>query len=178
MKDTLDLNTVLVKDQESVRIGAGKDKMTNIKYIEAPAEYLGNERSLFLAGGITGCPDWQAELTDLLKNEEIVLLNPRRTNFPMHDINAAKEQIEWEHTYLQKADAISFWFSKETLCPITLYELGINLARGKLLFIGVHPEYARKQDIEIQTRLERPEIEIVYDLHLLSNKIKGWVNKK
>lgn len=149
-----------------------------MKYIEAPAEYLGSERGLFLAGGITGCLDWQSELTDLLQNEEIVLLNPRRTNFPIHDKNAAKEQIEWEHTYLQKADAVSFWFPKETLCPITLYELGVQVMKHKPLFIGVHPEYERRVDVEIQTKLERPELEIVYDLNSLSKKIKEWVKLK
>jgi len=148
-----------------------------MKYIEAPEEYLGNERSLFLAGGITGCRNWQADLTGLLENEDIVLLNPRRTNFPMHDKKAALEQIGWEHTYLRRADAVSFWFPKETVCPITLYELGVQMMKHKSLFIGVHPEYERKLDVEIQTRLERPEIEIVYDLNSLSKKIKDWVKK-
>lgn len=149
-----------------------------MKYIEAPREYLGKERSLFLAGGITGGPDWQAELTDLLKDEDIVLLNPRRANFPIDNQNAAKEQIEWEHWHLRKADAVSFWFPKETVCPITLYELGVQVMKNKPLFIGVHPEYARRQDVEIQTRLERPEIEIVYDLNSLSKQIKWWVKTK
>ena len=133
---------------------------------------------MFLAGGISNCYDWQKDLVQLLKDEEIALLNPRRINFPMHDKNAAKEQIEWEHIYLRRADAVSFWFPKETLCPITLYELGIQIMKYKPLFIGVHPEYERKLDVEIQTRLERPEIEIVYNLDALSHKIKEWVNTK
>src|SRR3989344_3487307 len=136
-----------------------------MKYIEAPAEYLGNERSLFLAGGISNCYDWQKDLVQLLKDEEIVLLNPRRINFPMNDKNAAPEQIEWEHRHLRRAKAVSFWFPKETVCPITLYELGVQMMKNKPLFIGVHPEYERKLDVEIQTRLERPEIEIAYDLN-------------
>ncbi|MBI4147215.1 nucleoside 2-deoxyribosyltransferase domain-containing protein [Candidatus Woesearchaeota archaeon] len=149
-----------------------------MKYIEAPTEYQGKERSLFLAGGITGCPDWQADLTDLLTGEEIVLLNPRRSHFSTDNQNITPEQINWEHKHLQKADAISFWFPQETACPITLYELGAHSKSNKPLFVGVHPEYARREDVEIQTRLERPEIEIVYNLNNLSKKIKGWVNKK
>ena len=149
-----------------------------MEYIEAPTEYLGNEKSIFLAGGITGCSDWQCELTDLLKNEDIVLLNPRRANFPIDNQNAAKEQIEWEYRHLHKTDAVSFWFPKETLCPITLYELGVQMIKNKPLFIGVHPEYERKVDIEIQTRLARPEIGVVYDLDSLSKKIKEWVKTK
>lgn len=148
-----------------------------MKYLEAPTEYHGNERSLFLAGGITGCPDWQADLTDLLGDTDLVLLNPRRTNFSLHEQKFTQEQIEWEHRHLKKADAISFWFPKETVCPIALYELGVYSMRNKPLFIGVHPGYARKQNVEIQTRLARPEIEIVSDLNLLSKKIKEWVKK-
>jgi hypothetical protein len=32
--------------------------------IEALQTYNGNETSLFLAGGITGCPDWQKEMIE------------------------------------------------------------------------------------------------------------------
>jgi len=148
-----------------------------MKYIEAPTEYQGKEKSLFLAGGITNCPDWQAELTDLLKNEDVVLLNPRRANFPIHDPDAAQEQIEWEYRHLRKADAISFWFPKETMCPIVLYELGAHSMTDKPLFVGVHPDYARRKDVEIQTGLVRPNIEIVYDLNSLSTQIKDWARK-
>ena len=33
---------------------------------------------LFLAGGITNCPDWQIEAIRLLGNQDIVVANPRR----------------------------------------------------------------------------------------------------
>jgi hypothetical protein len=34
--------------------------------------------AVFLAGGITGCPDWQAELVRMLADVPVALLNPRR----------------------------------------------------------------------------------------------------
>lgn len=145
-----------------------------MKYIECPEIYKGNERSLFLAGGITNCSNWQSELVDLLKDEDLVLLNPRRKNFPINDPNATKEQITWEYNHLAKANAVSFWFSKETLCPITLYELGKQSSGKKPVFIGVHPEYARRRDVEIQTGLIKPEIEIVYSLENLAEQIKKY----
>ena len=146
-----------------------------MKYIEAPTEYNGKENSLFLAGGITNCPNWQTELKNLLQNENIVLFNPRRTNFPVHDLDKTTlEQIGWEHRHLRKADAISFWFPKETICPITLYELGTWSTTDKPLFIGIHPEYQRKQDVEIQTKLVRPDIEIVYSIDSLARQIAKW----
>lgn len=91
-----------------------------MRYIEAPTIYRGNGRSLFLAGGITGCPDWQSKLIDLLKNEDVVILNPRRKDFPINDPKAIEKQIVWEYNHLKKANAISFWFPKESICPIAL----------------------------------------------------------
>ena len=35
---------------------------------------------------------------------------------------------------------------------------------NKPLFVGAHPNYARRQDVEIQTSLVRPDIQIVYSL--------------
>jgi len=79
-----------------------------MKYIEALNIYEGNDKSLFLAGGITGCPNWQADLTDLFKDENIVLLNPRRRNFPINDPSASEQQIKWAYEHLRKATAVSF----------------------------------------------------------------------
>ncbi|MBT3397685.1 hypothetical protein HOA55_03140 [archaeon] len=149
-----------------------------MKYIEAPEIYGGKDKSLFLAGGISNCPNWQEELANHLNNEDLVLLNPRRANFPINDSSAAEKQIQWEFNHLRKATAVSFWFPKETLCPIVLCELGAWSMTDKPLFIGIDPEYPRKQDVEIQTKLARPDIKIVYDLKSLSEQIRGWANKE
>ncbi len=139
-----------------------------MRYIECPDTYQGKERTLFMAGGITGCGDWQAEMAALLSDTDWVMLNPRRKNFSLHDPAAAEQQIKWEHDHLRAASAILFWFPSETLCPITLYELGTWSMTDKPLFIGVHPDYARRLDVEIQTRLVRPEVRIVYSLSALA----------
>lgn len=146
-----------------------------MNYIEAPQNYNGTSKSLFLAGGISDCPDWQGLMVSYLWKEDFTLFNPRRVNFPINDVNAAPQQIKWEFDYLRKADAILFWFPKETLCPIVLYELGAHSMTEKVLFVGVHPEYERKLDIEVQLKLARPEIEIVYDLKTLGQQIKEWI---
>ena len=147
-----------------------------MKYIEAPQEFLGKEMSLFLAGGITGCPNWQQQVARALNNESITLLNPRRKNFPIKDSTAALKQIKWEYSHLRKASVISFWFPKETLCPIVLYELGAWSMTDKPIFVGVHPDYQRKLDVEIQTSLIRPEVEIVYSLQDLVEQIINWLH--
>lgn len=142
---------------------------------EAPQRYDGNALSLFLAGGITGCPDWQQEMIAALKETRLVLFNPRRANFPIGDPSAAYEQIEWEHTYLRRATAISFWFPMDTLNPITLYELGAwSMRTEKRIFVGCHPEYKRKQDVMIQTKLVRPHVQVTESFQQLCEWILIW----
>ena len=121
--------------------------------------------TIFLAGGITNCPQWQNEIIELLKDEDGILLNPRRANFPIDDPNAAQEQIEWEYHALNNADVFSMWFSDaESDQPICMYELGRHLAmRDQLddlghVIIGVEPGYKREQDVRIQAALVSEEL--------------------
>ncbi len=148
-----------------------------MEYIEAPKYWGGEGQSLFIAGGITDCPDWQKDLIEHLKDTGLVLLNPRRRTFNTERLSESADQIKWEHLHLKKADAVSFWFPKETLCPITLYELGTWSAKGKKIFVGVHPEYRRRKDVEVQTALARPDVTVVYDIKELSKQIKNWAKQ-
>ena len=145
-----------------------------MRYIEAPDVFDGAGKSVFMAGGITGCPDWQTEVAERLAGADIALLNPRRADFPMGDPSAAEFQIRWEHEHLHKATAILFWFPCETLCPITLYELGTWSMSGKPIFIGVHPDYQRRQDVEIQSKLARADVQIVYTVSDLAAQVLAF----
>jgi len=139
--------------------------MNNIKVIYAP-EYVTNKNALsvFIAGGITNCPDWQQELLDYLDKSTInknhyMFYNPRREFFDVSDPTQSEIQIKWEYNFLNESKILFFWFCKETMNPITLYELG-KWANGskedKMLVVGCDPEYARKEDVKIQTTLARP----------------------
>lgn len=149
-------------------------------YVESPDTPEVPENSIFMAGGITNCPNWQQEMKLLLGGPDLMLLNPRRADFPIGDPSAAEAQIKWEYQMLRMAGAIMFWFPKETLCPIVLYELGAwskaNIGvKSKRIFVGVHPEYARRQDVEIQTALARPKVRIVYSLKDMAMQIRAYV---
>lgn len=171
--------------------------VTVIEAVNHPQNVIVGTPSLFLAGGISGCSDWQADLIDRLKvqmsdqqanygfQENVVIYNPRRADFPIHDPDAAKDQIEWEYEYLQKASAILFWFAPETFNPIVLYELGFYLGKHyaasekfpqKPLFIGVHPEYARKNDVIIQTKLSGHKGKVALTFHDLTEQVISWLN--
>ena len=144
-------------------------------YIEAPTEYRNHGRpSVFLAGGITACGDWQQGLAGRLRDTDLVVLNPRRKRFPIDDPGAAGEQIEWEFRHLRRATARVFWFPSATLCPIALYELGAWSMTRSELFVGVDPQYARRADVEIQTKLARPEVHVVYSIDALAKQVLHW----
>ena len=149
-----------------------------MKYIESPETYIpqSDETAIFLAGGITGCPDWQQDLVKMLKSLDLVVLNPRRKKFPINKPEASKEQIQWEYKHLRLANQILFWFPRESICPIALYELGVWSNSDKPLFLGVHPEYPRRVDIEEQIRIARPEIRIVYLMTDLVDQLDQYNN--
>ena len=152
-------------------------------YIQCPKFLEGdkpNSKFIFLAGGISLCANWQEDLKQMLfesRLKNLVIFNPRRS----HDFDFEKEsefQIKWEHDHLKRSDAVSFWFPKESVCPITLLELGTCLkSPNKTVFVGCHPEYKRKKDLYIQASLYRPEIKIVEDLVSLSEQIQKWAEK-
>lgn len=131
-----------------------------MKLIEAPNPYPDNA-DLFLGGGITNCPDWQANVVKMLEGTDLVVLNPRRSSAFTGDI--ADEQIRWEYEALRAVKTVLFWFPKETLCPITLFELGVFSQRKDVrLIVGTHSEYARRFDVQVQMELARPEV-VVHD---------------
>lgn len=126
--------------------------------IEAPDGHPG-DCDIFLAGGISGCPDWQSEVIELLDGEQGVALNPRRSGGFIDDI--ADEQISWEYHALRSVHTVFFWFPKETLCPIALLELGAftQIPQTRLI-VGTHPDYQRRFDVIKQLQLSRWEVTV------------------
>lgn len=129
---------------------------------------------LFLAGGITNCPDWQRGVIKRLKDfKNLTIYNPRRKNFPIDNLNAAEQQITWEYNHLRDADIISFWFSRGSLNPIVLYELGRwGNSMDRRIVIGMDSEYERKQDVVVQTRLSKPGLEVCENFDDFINELK------
>jgi hypothetical protein len=147
-------------------------------YVEAPERtFPATKKSIFLAGSITGAKNWQKEVVRAIKDFDVVVFNPRRENFSIHDPSAALEQITWEHEMLRKADMIQMWFDGNTMSPICLFELGSWVMTSKPMVIGMDPNYQRRQDVEIQTKLVRPEIPIVYSMADFTNVVSDMINQ-
>ena len=122
------------------------------------------EKAVFLAGGISDVGDWQRLAAERLRSSWAAVYNPRRDDFPMGDETAGAEQIRWEYEHLAAADAILFWFSYETLQPISLFELGCWATTAKPIAVGAHPGYPRRFDVVQQLALIRPGLAVHADL--------------
>lgn len=144
-----------------------------MKIITAPEEGHLGQHSLFLAGGISNCGDWQSKIIALLADTDLTLINPRRPKFDMNDPTVTEAQIAWEYRYLRQATVVLFWFPPETLCPITLFELGGALERKAQIFIGCHSAYARREDVRTQVALRRPEVSVVDSVVLLAEQVQA-----
>lgn len=145
-----------------------------MKLVTKPEEYIGDEPSLFIAGGIRNCPNWQQQVIKDLARTDLVLLNPRREDFVTEEHLHDPKQIAWEKEHLTRATAIMFWFPPDTLCPSTIYELGYWSHSDKKLFLGLHPEYKRQFEMTVQTQMARPDVVVVDSLYAVIAQILVW----
>ena len=59
---------------------------------------------------------------------------------------------------MENSDIIFFYFPKESVCPIALYELGrmisyYRLELDRVVIVGCDEDYSRKNDLDIQIEL-------------------------
>jgi len=150
--------------------------------VEAPNELYSIQNEVenikvFMAGGITNCPDWQQEFISYFKEYDYVtLFNPRRKDFDISDSCAPEKQIVWEHRHLEEADIIIYWFSSGSLNPIVLYELGKYTGKKHIL-IGIDKEYERTFDVEVQSKLMGYDLEFFKSINDLAEALKLVVLK-
>lgn len=150
-----------------------------MRVIRAPDEVKAKkgERLVFLAGGISNCPDWQGSMPGLLGDiANLAVINPRRIVAFGKEGPEAAGQIKWEHDALRKADAHAFWFCANVIQPISLFELGVWSEKSERLFVGVDPFYPRRFDIVEQLKLSRPGIHVLDSLAKVAQQVRAWAN--
>lgn len=139
--------------------------------ITAPEAPTGDGPFVFLAGGISDTDDWQARFLERVEGHDLTVMNPRRKAFPMGDVHEGRRQIEWEWRHLQQADLVAFWFPPQTLCPITLLELGACCSANVPLVVGSDLAYARRFDLQVQLGLRRPEVELLDSIEAVAAQV-------
>jgi len=133
-----------------------------MKVITAPEYYVPTreEITVFLAGGITNCENWQKEVINYLmslpeeKTDKLVIFNPRRDKWPKSsDTEEIRRQINWEADYIRSADVFSMYFTntEKSDQPICFYELGrYSGVFGKKDIISYQEGFKRALDVEFQ----------------------------
>ncbi|MEM6806920.1 MAG: nucleoside 2-deoxyribosyltransferase domain-containing protein [Bacteroidota bacterium] len=132
---------------------------TNMHIIKAPESISKNFRTdklIFLAGSIEMglAEDWQTHVANyFLHQSEYTLLNPRRDDWDSSWVQKIEnpnfyQQVNWELNGLERADKIILYLSPETKSPISLLELGLFAASGKLL-VCCPSSFWRKGNVDI-----------------------------
>lgn len=125
---------------------------------------------LFLAGSISGAPDWQSTACAALP--DLTIANPRS---PTWDADAPPSavwrQIRWERMNLKQARWISFRFAAGTDSPITFAELGEFASSGRVIAVGVELGFSRY--LNVQAICEDHNIPLFWDLDNLINHIRS-----
>jgi hypothetical protein len=159
-----------------------------VKVITAPDKNWppqGLERPwVFMAGGITDCPNWQDTIiakTGTVKKG--VLFNPRHDTFPIKDPTAAKEQITWEFNALMSCHIFTMWFcSGKSEQPICMYELGRYLARFQLgrvprIVIGCAEGYKHQLDVLMQVKLVDSNLHVYRSFEGFTSAVKEAIDQ-
>lgn len=156
-----------------------------IDIVQAPLDTKINGIKLFLAGGISNCPNWQADISKRIENSEklkkkfngyknLIVYNPRCKNIPEE-----LPQVIWEFEKLEKSDIISFWFSNGSVNPITLFEYGSHFKnKKKIIIVGCDPLYERKNNVTIQTLLAMPNLKVISNFDEFCDAIETAILKK
>ena len=144
----------------------------NVEVITAPEHkyFYPGTLKVFLAGGICKCikcqdmviKDFLNDDSVGLNNENICLINPRRTDW-IEEPGAAQKQIEWEFDMIEKCDVFTMYFAGgESDQPICMYELGRNILKMQYeypnswknrIVITCNSNYKRLNDVLVQTSL-------------------------
>lgn len=155
--------------------------MNNYLEIKAPNEVptFTDKVKVFLAGSIEmgSAIDWQKEIVEKLKDENILFLNPRRDDWDSSWTQSItnlqfRTQVTWELDNLDTADFIIMYFAPNTKSPISLLELGLYATTNKMIVCC--PEgFWRKGNVEIVC--DRYNIELVNTLDELIISLKNLI---
>jgi len=114
---------------------------------------------VFLSGSIEmgKAIDWQAKVAEGLKDEKVVLLNPRRDDWDSSwkqslDCEPFVDQVNWELNGLEKSDLIAVHLEPDSVSPVTLLEIGLYARHNKYenkMIIHCPPGYFRKGNIDV-----------------------------
>lgn len=132
---------------------------------------IGDPAKLYLSGGISDSPDWQAKLSSMIDQTKITVVDPRRRDLDCAVLDSARlrDLARENHRKLLECGATCIWFPEESRSPASLFELGaLSAMTEKVLFVGAHRKYFRARDVEIQTGLIGRRVDVLSSLEALA----------
>jgi hypothetical protein len=134
-----------------------------------PVDFEG--KKVFLAGSIDmgKAVDWQTQVGEALGDLDVAIMNPRRDDWDSsweQDISNDQfnEQVTWELEQLENADVIVMYFDPKGQAPITLLELGLHAASGKVICCCPEGFWRRGNVQVVCDRYKVPLVETIDDL--------------
>jgi hypothetical protein len=129
-------------------------------HYQSPKFYKKDRYTIFLGGSIDmgNCENWQQKLADDLKDEDVILLNPRSDIFDLTQEQSVKNdyfynRVNWELDGLLHSDLIVMYLLPNTYSPISLMEIGlytdINKFPNDKMIICCPDGFWRKGNVEI-----------------------------
>jgi len=137
--------------------------------------------SYFLAGSIEmgSDEDWQKKLTvsNFFKEYPGFIFNPRRVQWDTSWYQSIEnpvfvEQVEWELNALDACETIIMYFAPNTKSPISLLELGLYAASGKLK-VCCPDGFWRKGNVDIVCK--RYNVEMIKESEFFMTSAHPWV---
>jgi hypothetical protein len=126
-----------------------------IVVVSPTAPPTGPRPSLFLAGAIDGgrAEPWQDEVVEQLRDLDIVVLNPRRSDWCAEWAQSTDEpefvrQVQWELAGIERADVVLMVFTKDATAPVSLIELGLRSRIGRM-YVVCPPGFWRKANVDL-----------------------------
>jgi hypothetical protein len=138
------------------------------QYVSDTKEYK-YFRKLFISG-YKGS-NWREPLFKGLENEEIVIFDPVHWLQGMGTDNI-QEWLEWNFNHIRLSTEILFWISGKVDNMLTLLEVGHFSDKRIPIYMGCDSDYERKNELEIQMKLIRPKLKVVYDLNELVQQVR------
>ena len=122
---------------------------------DSSTQKVKHENTVFLAGSIEMglAEDWQKLAEEALQDSAVTIFNPRRNDWDSNWEQRAhnpqfSHQVNWEMDRLKEAGHVLMHLAPGTKSPISLLELGLHAADGKLLIVC--PDgFWRKGNVEI-----------------------------
>ena len=129
------------------------------------------DQSIFLAGSIENgeASNWQKKLEEALKDEEGIILNPRRDDWDASwtqsiDNKEFRNQVKWELFGLEECKLVVMYFEPGTKSPISLLEMGLYAKSDKLI-VCCPKGYMKKGNVDVTCQYYRfPIVESLEEL--------------